>query len=178
MIKKSTDDFPDEYLTLILMRHAKSDWSDTSLSDHERPLNRRGRKDSTRMADWMIENDLVPDLVLCSTSSRTRATVEIMLDIWDSEPDVVHHENLYLASQDEILREVRTCGVDCDRIMVVAHNPGISHTASMFAEKSIEMPTACVSAFDLATDDWQNAGEEIDRRFRVLMRPKLLSSEP
>ena len=51
---------------LILMRHAKSDWSDSSLSDHDRPLNSRGQRDAPRMANWLAESDWIPDVVLSS----------------------------------------------------------------------------------------------------------------
>ena len=68
------------------MRHAKSDWSDDSLADHERRLNPRGRHDAPRMADWLAEVDLVPDMILSSTSVRTRETVELMLHQWSAEP--------------------------------------------------------------------------------------------
>ena len=50
---------------LVLMRHAKSDWGDNSLSDHDRPLNRRGMEDAPSMAQWIEENDLIPDQIIC-----------------------------------------------------------------------------------------------------------------
>ena len=176
MIRIAADEtFPEEHLTLILMRHAKSDWSDSSHSDHERPLNKRGRRDSAKMAEWLKEESDVPDAILCSTASRTRATVEIMVDIWGVEPRIVNLENLYLASQDEIMREIRSEGMDARKLMVMAHNPGISHAASTLADDSLELPTAAVAVFDLDTEFWASVTKKIDRRFRSFMRPKALS---
>lgn len=174
-IAKITDDFPDEYLTLVLMRHAKSDWSEPSTSDHERPLSKRGRKDAMRMGEWLQENDLVPDLALCSTASRTKATLEIMMDIWSIEPKVINSQNLYLASQSEILRDVNAEGLGTQNVMVLAHNPGLSQIASMLAAQSLEMSTASAAVFDVAINSWDQLCKNVDRRFRVLMRPKALS---
>ena len=171
----NTDSSQQDHRTLILMRHAKSDWAEPSISDHERPLSKRGRRDSVRMAEWLENIDRIPDLVLCSTSARTRATLELMLDYWDESPAVINRENLYLASEDEILREVRTEGADADCVMVLAHNPGISHTASTFADQSIDMPTAAISIFDLQVDSWSQLGDDVERRFSFFMRPKALT---
>ena len=58
--------------TLILTRHAKSSWDDPFLNDHDRPLNKRGRKSAPVIAGWLRENGWLPDEVLSSTSARTR----------------------------------------------------------------------------------------------------------
>lgn len=67
---------------LVLMRHAKSDWGSPSLADHDRPLNKRGRRDGPRMAAWIAENGLRPDLILCSTARRTRETARLLNESW------------------------------------------------------------------------------------------------
>ena len=86
---------------LMLLRHAKSDWGDPSLCDHERPLSARGRRAAPAMAQRILADDAVPDLVLCSTSRRTRETwalVDGILDATGVRPAVDYHEDLYLAS--------------------------------------------------------------------------------
>ena len=92
--------------TLIVMRHAKSDWGDESLSDHERPLNGRGKRDAPRMAQWLAEIDMTPDLILSSSSQRTRETVALMNQHWSTESPVSYDESLYLASPDAILYSI------------------------------------------------------------------------
>ena len=61
--------------TLLVLRHAKSSWDHTELADHDRPLNKRGMRTAPRMGRLLIERDLVPDLILCSTAVRARTTV-------------------------------------------------------------------------------------------------------
>ena len=65
-------------LSLYLLRHAKSSWSDPALPDHERPLSPRGRRDAKRIADHLLELGIEPALVLCSTAARTRETLELV----------------------------------------------------------------------------------------------------
>src|SRR5262249_46350697 len=107
--------------TLHLLRHAKSDWSDPSLTDHDRPLNKRGkraRRDGAEHVDgWTV------DLVVCSTARRTRQTVKPVAAELGCE--VVYDERLYGADIDEVLAVVRTLPEACDTVMVVGHNPSM-----------------------------------------------------
>ncbi|HET59148.1 MAG TPA: histidine phosphatase family protein, partial [Chloroflexi bacterium] len=64
--------------TLLLMRHAKSSWKDSSLSDFQRPLKKRGEKDMLRIAQVLKEEDLIPEFVLSSPAVRARETIEIL----------------------------------------------------------------------------------------------------
>ena len=77
---------------LLLMRHAKSDWSDGSVSDHDRPLNARGQDAAPRIASWLASEGMVPEVILCSTAVRTSQTLALMLNVWRNNPVVVDSE--------------------------------------------------------------------------------------
>ena len=64
--------------TLLLLRHAKSSWKESSLTDHDRPLNDRGQRDAARMGQLLTDEDLLPDLILLSTATRARTTAELV----------------------------------------------------------------------------------------------------
>ena len=85
------------------MRHAKSSWDDPQLSDHDRPLNARGRAAASAMRTSMAELGLAPDIVLVSPSRRTLQTLEA-LEPWDETPLVDTLESLYLATLAQLLR--------------------------------------------------------------------------
>jgi len=159
---------------LILMRHAKSDWSDMSLSDHERPLNDRGSRDAPRMARWLQETELVPDLVLCSDSQRTRETFGLMQQEWGTDVEVSYSKALYLAAPEAILRTIHSDGCGARRLMLLAHNPGITHFVSKLAGQAVEMPTAAVAVFQLALDDWSQLKMGGSATLVQYMRPKAL----
>ena len=169
---KQTNDQRSRFL--ILMRHAKSDWSDSSLSDHDRTLNARGQRDAPRMANWLADSGWIPDLVLSSSSTRTHATYQKMTEQWNEEPTVSFTDALYLASPDSILQCIRADGMESNRLMVIAHNPGISYLASLLAGQAIEMPTAAVAVFQLDLSDWHDLRESTPIQLVESMRPKAL----
>jgi phosphohistidine phosphatase SixA len=67
--------------TLLVLRHAKSSWNDTALDDHERPLNKRGRRHGPRMGSLVCELGLTPDVIISSTAVRARLTAEAQPDV-------------------------------------------------------------------------------------------------
>ena len=159
--------------TLILMRHAKSDWSDGALPDHDRPLNDRGRRDTPRMANWLAELDLVPDLILCSSAQRTRETAQLLCDQWDSTPEILYSQQLYLASPMDIADTINRDVNRSSRLMVLAHNPGMSYLVSALAGESLDMPTAAMAVFQVEKP-WYEFRSDQRCRLTDFMRPKAL----
>ena len=92
---------------LALMRHAKSDWADPGLSDHDRPLNRRGRRDAPAMGRWLAQQNFFPELILASSAVRVRETIDGLLSVWSNRPRIAISESLYLPSPRTILEHVR-----------------------------------------------------------------------
>lgn len=172
----SAEDPANDERYLILMRHAKSDWGDSSLSDHDRPLNARGRRDAPRMAKWLNDVGIVPDRILSSTSERTRETVGLMTPEWNRQPSIEWEESLYLAAPDTILSSVGMRGGEAHHLMVVAHNPGMSYLASALAGESRDMPTAAIAIFKTTQVecDWAEMIAEPQFEFVQFMRPKAL----
>lgn len=159
---------------LVLMRHAKSDWADGSLADHDRPLNARGRSDAPMMALWLQEMVVVPDVVLTSSSKRTRETLDLMLQEWPVEPRVSVLETLYLASAETIIQTIHRSGGDAMTLLVLAHNPGMADLVSELANKFMDMPTAAVAVFEVKRDGWKSLAGSDDVRLIDFMRPKAL----
>ena len=143
--------------TLILTRHAKSSWGDLSLDDHERPLNKRGRKSAAAIADWLREKGWLPDEVLSSTSTRTRET-------WDrmglQADKVCFHRTLYHAGSDDMLAELS--GATEPTVLMLGHNPGISVFASRIVRRAPDhprfhdYPTCATTVIQFDIDDWAN----------------------
>lgn len=140
---------------LILMRHAKSDWTH-GLEDHERPLNERGWQAAKRIGSWLKLNDYIPDEVLCSTATRTRETMErLKLDV-----EVTYSDALYLAEPAQLLTAVKAA--KGQTVLVIAHNPGIAY----FADQMVSVrpdhdgfsnyPTAATTVINFDVDDWND----------------------
>ena len=106
---------------LILMRHAKSDWSSAGTSDHDRVLNGRGKQNAVSLGRWLIQRSLMPGAALCSTATRARQTLNLLH--LPKSTKVTFSRDLYLANAETLLTGLHAANADI--IMIVAHNPGI-----------------------------------------------------
>jgi phosphohistidine phosphatase len=141
--------------TLVLVRHAKSAWGDPSLSDHDRPLNDRGRRDAPEMARRLRERGVVPDAIRSSTALRARTTAEAMADEFGlSAEALVLDERLYGSGPDTILGVVAELGEEVGTAMLVAHDPGMSDLAYRLSGEIEHMPTCAVAEFRFAVWSW------------------------
>nr|NIL98123.1 hypothetical protein [Planctomycetales bacterium]NIP70269.1 hypothetical protein [Planctomycetales bacterium] len=89
--------------TLLLLRHAKSSWDDSALDDHDRPLNKRGKRDAPRMGQLLVQQDLVPDCILTSTARRARKTAEAVAKACGGVVPLTEMPELYHATAEEIV---------------------------------------------------------------------------
>jgi phosphohistidine phosphatase len=141
---------------LILMRHAKSDWSNSGQSDHARPLNKRGISDVPRMAQELLNRGILPELILVSDSARTRQTWELLTQILGAAP-TRFLPDLYLASATEIKDIVKSTDSLIDTVMVIAHNPGITDAYQLLANVQIDnVPTAGLGCISFDCDKYEN----------------------
>lgn len=150
--------------TLLLLRHAKSSWRNAGQADHERPLNGRGREAADRMADWLRQEGLLPDLALVSTAARTRETWQRLCAAWDREPEVRFLRSLYLAPPSRLLAALCRAPEAARRLLLLGHNPGIEHLAAQLAGPGSDprasarllekYPTAGLALFRCDIDDW------------------------
>jgi len=134
---------------LIVMRHAKSSWDDPSLSDHDRPLNPRGLRDAPRMADTIDGLGWKPQLILVSSSTRTRQTLDCMSHIL-SDVSTEIREGIYHAGLTDLLHELRDM-LDDGITMIIGHNPGSEILINHLSGEWHSMPTAAaafLSEFD------------------------------
>ena len=151
--------------TIFLLRHAKSSWEDGSLSDHDRPLNERGRAAAPRVGAHMRGAGYLPDLVLCSTATRTRGTLDAVLSELEVEPAVEFTEELYLADPDGMLDLVRSVPDTVEAVLLVGHNPGTGMLAAALSGDGpaesmhlmwAKFPTAGLAIIELSVDRWKD----------------------
>ncbi|MEU0661762.1 MULTISPECIES: SixA phosphatase family protein [Streptomyces] len=112
---------------IVLLRHAKADWP--QVSDHERPLAERGRKDAPVAGRRLAETGITFDLALCSTAARTRETWKLAVHELPQRPRTVYEERLYEASPGEIIALLNETPEEVDDLLVIGHNPGMHAVA-------------------------------------------------
>jgi phosphohistidine phosphatase len=113
---------------LFLLRHAKSDWDDTALDDHDRPLSSRGRRNAGRMAAHLAAAGIRPSLVLVSAALRTRSTYDLLAVSLEGVP-ASFEEGLYLAGKAELVARLHRLDDHLNSVMVIGHNPGLERLA-------------------------------------------------
>ena len=136
-------------MILYLLRHAKSSWEFYDLPDHDRPLAPRGKRAAKAMAQHLREQGIAPELVLCSTATRARETLERVGLEGVLEP------GLYGASAATLLSRVQEA--DARSVMLVGHNPGLHDLALRLIRNPPEelerkLPTGALVAMDLGAD--------------------------
>lgn len=131
---------------LILIRHAKSDWSNAALADFDRPLNVRGECDAPMMGDRLAGRGIQIDRMISSPARRARSTSEcIARSLSVSTLDIEWMSELYLASPQAMLDIITTCPDPIRTLAIVGHNPGISTLASQLCETDLgDMPTCAI----------------------------------
>jgi phosphohistidine phosphatase len=159
---------------LLLMRHAKSSWKDSSLSDHERPLKKRGRRDSKRIARELDKNDLYPHVILSSSATRAKETVEVIVDTLDYENRIIFTDELYMAEPEDFVDVLSDLSDDDDTVLVVGHNPGMEAFLQMIDGEIESLPTAALAHLVLAIDSWQELSLDTMGDLIGLYRPKEL----
>jgi len=138
--------------TLLLLRHAKSNWDDEALADYDRPLNERGRHDAPRIGRHLARLDLVPDLIVASGARRAEATAKRVAIAAGYPGDIRYTDELYLADPETFLEIARETDDVVARLMLVGHNPGIEELVTALTGHDERMPTAAVACFRLAID--------------------------
>lgn len=169
--------------TIMLMRHAKSSWDDPRHADFDRPLANRGRLAATLMGTYLVEERLIPDRVLCSSSARTRETWRRAAMETGRNIPVEYLESLYEASTGTILSEIAKLDDDVLYVLLVGHNPsmemaadrligdGVADARRRLAEK---FPTAALAVIDVELASWSDLQPGCGRLLRFVMPKDLV----
>jgi len=138
----------------ILVRHAKSSWNDATLSDHERPLNQRGRRDAPIMGQWLADNSYKPDYLIVSSAVRAQQTADAFQVVAELVDDkYITEPRLYHAGMQEWIQVLEEARGASETIAFFAHNPGITQVINWLCTETIfNVPTCGVAIIGIPTD--------------------------
>lgn len=149
---------------LYLLRHAKSDWGEPGLPDHDRPLAPRGRQAAPLVASYMVENDLRPSFVLVSSALRALQTFESFKEV-ALEATVKIEPAVYGADVDDLMDLIRAVPAEHDSAMLIGHNPTMQDIVLNLASEGAELeaarakfPTAALAVLEANLDGWAEIG--------------------
>lgn len=155
--------------TLILVRHAKSDWAN-DVSDFDRPLNEKGHKDAPKMAKHLKEQNIDIQQFVTSPAKRASTTCRYFAEVYDNK-NIKKAEELYHASPKEFLESIYELDNQLDKIALFSHNMGISDFASQLANNPIEFPTCGVAIFEIFCGEW-TLFDGADKKLVHFFKPK------
>ena len=139
---------------LILFRHAKSSWKDSAIPDHQRPLNKRGKKDAPRMGEYLQDQGVYLDVILCSTAKRARATAKGFLKEYTFEGDLFYIDDLYQARNDTFITLLKQLPENVDTAMIIGHNPEMEIFLEIICDEYEHMPTASMANIRFLIERW------------------------
>jgi phosphohistidine phosphatase len=142
--------------TLTIIRHAKSSWTDMSLRDRDRPLNKRGKRDAPEMGRRIHEYGIRPSLIVSSPAKRAWTTAKAVADAINYPREFLQKDDaLYLASLDTILDVIMAQDNGFNNLMLFGHNPGFTDMANFLVPGlTNNLPTAGVVSVEIDQDDW------------------------
>jgi phosphohistidine phosphatase len=161
--------------TLLLIRHAKSSWEDDDISDFDRPLNERGKRDAPAMAERLYERGIKIDAFVSSPAKRAKKTAEHFVKQYKKgEEEIVFKTELYLAGEAAFVDVVEKLDDRFDTVAIFSHNPGITEFANSMSDARIEnIPTSGIFAINIDAKKW-NKFRESKKKFLFFDYPKAM----
>lgn len=156
---------------LYILRHAKSSWDDSSLTDFDRPLNKRGLRAAPFMGGYMASNGFAPDLIVSSPAERARQTAELVRESGEFDCPLNFDRRIYEADVRALTQVVSGLADQFDAVLLVGHNPGMEGLVHHLTGEQHEMPTAALAVISLDVDAWPKLSADCGTLDR-LVRPK------
>lgn len=168
--------------TILILRHAKSDWSQPFRTDFERPLAKRGLKDAPRMGEVLDLFACVPDRILSSPALRARQTAELAVKACGYRKSIHWEDSFYGGTCEDLILALQALPDTIERPMLIGHNPTLEETVALLLarcgedwseEYAIRIPTAGLVCLDVGITDWADL-EPGDGVLRWFLIPKLV----
>lgn len=164
---------------LFLIRHCKSSWSDESLADIDRPLNTRGVRQTSMMAEPLSESGAFKGPVFVSTARRTRQSIEGFIAGLPEHADVprsiTYRKKLYTFNHKDLLHWLQKQENDIKRLTIIGHNPALSDLARYLSDDALaDLPTGAMVHLTLPVRSWQDLKKH-EGRVRQFLTPSLVS---
>jgi phosphohistidine phosphatase len=157
--------------SILVLRHAKSSRKDPDLTDHDRPLNKRGKRDAPRMGRLLKKENLVPDIIISSTAMRARATAEVVAKASGYKGDITFSRSLYAAGPQAYIDALHDLSDDHVRALVIGHYPGLEELVEMLTGEIHLMPTCSLAYVKLRIGKWIERDYKIKGNVAEIWRP-------
>ncbi len=146
--------------TLYLMRHAKSSWKQPELSDFDRPLNKRGKRDVPFIAKLLRDMGVKPDVIMTSPTMRALSTAKILTEeLKYPREKIVVNDLLYEGGKEELVEVIRATDRTIGKLMMVGHNPALTEVVNYFSPGVENIPTCGIVCLEFNLDSWKQVDQ-------------------
>lgn len=163
--------------TLLILRHGKSSWKLPDLSDHDRPLNNRGKRDAPRIGRVLLKEGIAPDIIISSSAIRARSTAEKVAKVSRYKKEITIESSLYGGGPKAYLNILRNQPDQYDVILLVGHNPDVEQILNILTGTEVTMPTCALSHVNLPLKRWRDLNDGTKGELTKIWRPKELVTE-
>ena len=160
---------------LLILRHAKSSWESAELSDHDRPLNSRGKRDAPRIGRKLLKEGLTPQLIISSSAARARSTAEKVAKTSRYSGEISVESSLYRAGSSAYLDTLRHLTSPYDTVLIVGHNPDVEHLVEILTGNVMTIPTCGLAYVKLSIERWLDLKDGKEGELAKMWRPKELT---
>jgi phosphohistidine phosphatase len=160
--------------TLLLLRHAKSGWKNSEVDDHERPLNKRGKKDAPKIGRLLADLALLPDLIVSSSARRCRKTAEEVIQNSGYRGETRFCGELYEANAARLREFLAKLDDHRHRVLLIAHNPGMEEFLESLVGTYTPLSTAALAQVDLSVLSWSHLADERSGKLVNVWQPREL----
>lgn len=164
---------------LLILRHAKSSWKNKKVNDHDRPLNKRGRKEAVKMGEYLKNMNLMPDTIITSSALRAIETTTLLCRQSGYNGLVEVNFSFHEGNTTSYLQSISTSHEDKDMLLIVGHNPTLEQLISLLTNKTVRLPTCTLVQIKLNIANWNKVIHHSGSKPEIvnIWRPKKVEQE-
>tara|TARA_Y100000996_G_C22526893_1_gene644833 strand:- start:469 stop:963 length:495 start_codon:yes stop_codon:yes gene_type:complete len=164
------------------MRHGKSDWESYLGNDFSRNISEIGIKKTNFIGSYLQKEKIRIKKIICSPSTRTRETMELVLKYLDCKPEIEFVEKIYSGNEIDLLKVLKSNKNSCTSILVIGHEPTLSSfietisddiNNSIFKKATWKFSTSSLFNFCFETNQWDGISS-FNSEIKFYLKPKIL----
>lgn len=158
--------------SVFILRHAKSSWKHQDIDDHDRPLNKRGKRDAPILGELLRNKHLVPDLIISSTAKRANSTAKAVAKSSGYQGKIIMDKSLYAAEPAAYIDILHRLSNEFTQVLMVGHNPGLEELVGMITGEEHTMPTCSLMHIQFSVNSWNEVDYKCRGKLLEILQPR------
>jgi phosphohistidine phosphatase len=160
--------------SILILRHAKSSWGHPEVNDHDRPLNKRGKRDAPLMGELLYNEHLIPEFIISSDAKRARLTAKIVAKAAGYNGKIALNQSLYAGRPAAYVRVLRDMPNEYSRVLMVGHNPALEELVSILTGENHSLSTCSLVHIQIRINKWTELENKTKGKLSGIWHPRNL----